>query len=124
MMKSAYVIAAALVAAALVALPSMSQVRASAPVLGAKGDRPMPVQSGPPLRRANGRILKPLACAIRASRSVRHARSGWSLPIGCRNRPQPVPSQPHIAERLAEPRSISTRGRTDGSASQDRRPIQ
>ena len=39
MMKSAYVIAAALVAAALVALPSMSQVRASAPVLGAKGDR-------------------------------------------------------------------------------------
>jgi hypothetical protein len=39
MMKSAYVIAAALVAAALVALPSLSQVQASAPILGAKGDR-------------------------------------------------------------------------------------
>jgi hypothetical protein len=39
MMKSAYVIAAALVAAGIVALPSLSQVQASAPVLGAKGDR-------------------------------------------------------------------------------------
>jgi hypothetical protein len=39
MMKSAYVIAAALVAAGLIALPSLSQVQASAPVLGAKGDR-------------------------------------------------------------------------------------
>ena len=39
MMKSAYVIAAALVAAGVIALPSMSQVQASAPVLGAKGDR-------------------------------------------------------------------------------------
>jgi len=37
--KSAYVIAAALVAAGIVALPSLSQVQASAPVLGAKGDR-------------------------------------------------------------------------------------
>ena len=39
MIKSAYVIAAALVAAGVVALPVMSQVQASAPVLGAKGDR-------------------------------------------------------------------------------------
>jgi len=39
MMKSAYVIAAALVGAGLIALPSLSQVQASAPVLGAKGDR-------------------------------------------------------------------------------------
>lgn len=38
-MKSAYVIAAALVGAGLIALPSLSQVQASAPVLGAKGDR-------------------------------------------------------------------------------------
>jgi len=39
MIKSAYVIAAALVAAGMLALPSLSQVQASAPVLGAKGDR-------------------------------------------------------------------------------------
>jgi hypothetical protein len=39
MMKSAYVVAAALVAAGIVALPSLSQVQASAPTLGAKGDR-------------------------------------------------------------------------------------
>ena len=39
MMKSAFVIAAALVAAGFIALPMMSQVRASAPMLGAKGDR-------------------------------------------------------------------------------------
>ena len=39
MMKSAYVIAAALLAAGIVALPIMSQVQASAPILGAKGDR-------------------------------------------------------------------------------------
>ena len=39
MKKSAYVIAAALVAAGIVALPSLSQVQASAPMLGAKGDR-------------------------------------------------------------------------------------
>jgi hypothetical protein len=39
MMKSAFVIAAALVAAGLIALPSLSQVQASAPVLVAKGDR-------------------------------------------------------------------------------------
>lgn len=39
MMKSVYVIAAALVAGGIVALSSLSQVQASAPVLGAKGDR-------------------------------------------------------------------------------------
>jgi hypothetical protein len=39
MMKSAYVIAVALVAGGIVALASLSQVQASAPVLGAKGDR-------------------------------------------------------------------------------------
>ena len=40
MMKSAYVIAAAvLVPGGVVALASLSQVQASAPVLGAKGDR-------------------------------------------------------------------------------------
>ena len=39
MMKSAYVIAAALVAAGIVALPIMSQVQASAPLFGVKGDR-------------------------------------------------------------------------------------
>jgi len=39
MMKSAYVIAAALLAAGIVTLPVMSQVQASAPILGAKGDR-------------------------------------------------------------------------------------
>lgn len=39
MIKSAYVIAAALVATGLIALPSLSQVQASVPVLGAKGDR-------------------------------------------------------------------------------------
>ena len=39
MNRSAYVVAAALVAAAMVALTSLSQVQASAPVLGAKGDR-------------------------------------------------------------------------------------
>lgn len=39
MIKSAYVIAAVVVAAGLVALPCLSQVQASAPVLGAKGDR-------------------------------------------------------------------------------------
>jgi hypothetical protein len=39
MMKSAYVIAAALVAGAIVALSGLSQVQASAPVFGVKGDR-------------------------------------------------------------------------------------
>jgi hypothetical protein len=39
MMKSAYVIAAALVAGSIVALSSLSQVHASAPVFGVKGDR-------------------------------------------------------------------------------------
>lgn len=39
MMKSAYIVAAALVAAGFVALPVMSQVQASAPILGAKADR-------------------------------------------------------------------------------------
>lgn len=39
MMKPAYVIAAAVIAALIVALPSLSQVQARAPVLGAKGDR-------------------------------------------------------------------------------------
>lgn len=39
MMKSAYVIAAVLVAGGIVALASLSQVQASAPALGAKGDR-------------------------------------------------------------------------------------
>jgi hypothetical protein len=39
MMKSAYVIAAVLVAGGIIALASLSQVQASAPVLGAKGDR-------------------------------------------------------------------------------------
>jgi hypothetical protein len=39
MVKSAFVIAAALVAAGFIALPIMSQVQASAPVFGAKGDR-------------------------------------------------------------------------------------
>ncbi len=40
MIKSVYAIAAALIAAAIVALPSLSpQVQARAPALGAKGDR-------------------------------------------------------------------------------------
>ena len=39
MMKSAYVVAAVLVFGGIVALASQSQVQASAPVLGAKGDR-------------------------------------------------------------------------------------
>jgi hypothetical protein len=39
MMKSAYVIAAALVAGGILALSSLSQVQASAPVFGVKGDR-------------------------------------------------------------------------------------
>jgi hypothetical protein len=39
MMKSAYVIAAALVAGGIVALSSLSQVQASAPVFGVKSDR-------------------------------------------------------------------------------------
>ena len=39
MMKSAYVVAAVLVAGGIVGLFSLSQVQASAPVLGAKGDR-------------------------------------------------------------------------------------
>jgi hypothetical protein len=38
-MKSAYVVAAVLVAGGIVALASLSQVQASAPVLGGKGDR-------------------------------------------------------------------------------------
>ena len=39
MMESAYVITAVLVTGGIVALSSLSQVQASAPVLGAKGDR-------------------------------------------------------------------------------------
>jgi hypothetical protein len=39
MLKPVYVIAAALVAAAIVTIPTLSQVQADAPVLGAKGDR-------------------------------------------------------------------------------------
>lgn len=40
MIKSAYVIAASLIAAVIVGLPSLSpQVQAHAPMLGAKGDR-------------------------------------------------------------------------------------
>jgi hypothetical protein len=39
MMKITYAVAAALVAAAIVTLPGLTQVQAHAPILGAKGDR-------------------------------------------------------------------------------------
>jgi hypothetical protein len=39
MMKPIYIVVAALIAAAIVGLPTLSQVQAHAPVLGAKGDR-------------------------------------------------------------------------------------
>jgi hypothetical protein len=39
MIKTAYVVAAAVIAAAIVAMPSLSMVQARAPALGAKGDR-------------------------------------------------------------------------------------
>jgi len=39
MIKTAYVAAAAIIAAVIVAVPSLSMVHASAPVFGAKGDR-------------------------------------------------------------------------------------
>ena len=39
MIKTAYVVAAAVIAAIIVAMPSLSMVQARAPALGAKGDR-------------------------------------------------------------------------------------
>jgi hypothetical protein len=39
MIKTAYVVAAAVIAAVIVAMPSLSMVQARAPVLGVKGDR-------------------------------------------------------------------------------------
>lgn len=39
MIKTAYVAAAAVIAAVIVAVPSLSMVRASAPMFGVKGDR-------------------------------------------------------------------------------------
>jgi hypothetical protein len=39
MMKITYAVAAALIAAAIITLPGLTQVQANAPILGAKGDR-------------------------------------------------------------------------------------
>lgn len=39
MIKTAYVVAAAVIAAVIVAMPSLSMVQARAPALGVKGDR-------------------------------------------------------------------------------------
>ena len=39
MIKTAYVVSAAVIAAVIVAVPSLSMVQARGPVLGAKGDR-------------------------------------------------------------------------------------
>jgi len=71
MIKTAYAVAVSAIAASLfVAFPSLSpQVSASAPIIGAKGDRATSVRWVPNAGKRRGRISMPLARAMRAFRS-------------------------------------------------------
>ena len=71
MIKTAYAVAVSAIAASLfVAFPSLSpQVGASAPIIGAKGDRADVRPLGTNAGKRRGRISMPLARAMRAFRS-------------------------------------------------------